>query len=501
MNTQSQTTLPGPASRRGNGSGRPARGALNSAIVAVAVGVVMGIGVCATSYAQSPGLLPAQGVLYDEGEPIEGTRSVHFTIYVGAGLTNVWSEMQEVAFERGLFSVYLGVNTPIDTSVFAENSNAYLGVRVDGDDEMQLIRLATVPYAGYADHAGMASQAASAEVAGHAATASHADSADYAALAGDADFAATAGDAATLGGQTAGAIVSEAISAGDARFAPIAHTHAWGDITGIPADLLDGDDDTLGALSCLANHLAVYNGTSWQCLPVSATDTLAGLSCTNGEYPRRQGGAWICAPDTLGGLSCANGQIARFQGGSWICGADNVGGTIMSIVAGTGLNGGGTTGTVNMSLDTTFTDNRYVNVGQSIPANNVAAPGGCANNQVLQRSGTGWACTNLPNINNQWLSANGPNLTGVTPGRPYLVSVYGVIANRGTGNATLGFVRIFSGANTLIQTGQMTINWPDGNAPITFTAVVIPTTNQLSAQLDSGAGTVLYMGAYELPRY
>lgn len=49
----------------------------------------------------------------------------------------------------------------------------------------------------------------------------------------------------------------------------------WSDVTNVPADLLDGDDNTdvLAGLSCSTNEIAMYNGSTWVCqaMPNSTT--------------------------------------------------------------------------------------------------------------------------------------------------------------------------------------------------------------------------------------
>ena len=64
------------------------------------------------------------------------------------------------------------------------------------------------------------------------------------------------------------------------------------------------------------------------------------------------------------------------------------------------------------------------------------------------------------------------SLSGLTPGKKYLVGVYGIIRNNGTGTATHGGIRVTSRAavppiNGLLYQGPLHggINWPDGNAP------------------------------------
>jgi hypothetical protein len=39
----------------------------------------------------------------------------------------------------------------------------------------------------------------------------------------------------------------------------------WDNITDVPADLANGDDDALGGLSCGADHIARWSGSSWVC--------------------------------------------------------------------------------------------------------------------------------------------------------------------------------------------------------------------------------------------
>ncbi|MBA3503210.1 MAG: hypothetical protein H0T65_22810, partial [Deltaproteobacteria bacterium] len=74
---------------------------------------------------------------------------------------------------------------------------------------------------------------------------------------------------------------------------------------------------------------------------------------------------------TLGLLqSCAVGQVLKWTGTAWTCQADAVGtGDITSVVAGPGLMGGGTTGDVTVSLLTT-----------------------CGVSQVLKWNGSTWVC-------------------------------------------------------------------------------------------------------------
>ena len=127
--------------------------------------------------------------------------------------------------------------------------------------------------------------------------------------------------------------------------------------------------------------------------------------------------------------TCANGQLAAWNGTAWSCATDNdSGGDITAITAGSGLTGGGITGNVILSADTTYLQRRVsatCAVGSSIRVINadgtvaceadsdttysagtglamsgtqfsIAAPyrlpQTCANGQLPQWNGTAWGC-------------------------------------------------------------------------------------------------------------
>lgn len=92
-------------------------------------------------------------------------------------------------------------------------------------------------------------------------------------------------------------------------------------------------------------------------------------------------------------------------------------------------------------------------------------------------------------------------ISGLTPGKKYLVSVYGVTRDAGTGGGlTLGAVRIGDGASPpgtqLATTGTQSINWPDGNVPQSATLVITASSSIIN-------GTVDYVssGTYQNAKY
>ncbi len=123
-----------------------------------------------------------------------------------------------------------------------------------------------------------------------------------------------------------------------APYAIYATNAPWSGLAGVPPSLNDGDDDTTYSA-----------GTG---LTLSGTQ----FSLT-GSYRLPQG--------------CSSGQIAEWNGsGSWLCGEDDVGsggggGDITGVNAGTGLSGGGSSGSVTLSANTTYLQRR---VGSTCPA-------------------------------------------------------------------------------------------------------------------------------------
>ena len=92
-------------------------------------------------------------------------------------------------------------------------------------------------------------------------------------------------------------------------------------------------------------------------------------------------------------------------------------------------------------------------------------------------------------------------ITGLTVGKTYLVSVYGVIRNAGNDTATLGAVRVGDGATVgggtqLATTGTQSINWPDGQAPQSATLLVTAATDTINGAVDWRSA-----GSRQLPRY
>lgn len=169
--------------------------------------------------AQAPAYLPIQGYLTDaEGEPVRGETQLEFFLYEDVmDVSPVFHEQQVVFVDDGFFTVYLGLVEDLPLSLFDDSAPRYLGMAVGDEPEMSpRLALGSVPYAGYAQHAG---------------------------------------DAHTLQGQSA------------ADFRPAAEPVSWADLTDLPPDLQDGDSDLLADLTCAQGQVAKYDAgaAGWSC--------------------------------------------------------------------------------------------------------------------------------------------------------------------------------------------------------------------------------------------
>jgi Collagen triple helix repeat (20 copies) len=102
-----------------------------------------------------PSTLTEQGRLLDaNGAPVTGSVQITFTVYGDSlGTMALWRETQTLALTDGYFSAELGRTAALPASAF-DGSVRYLGVTVDGDQEMKPLQaLTSVPYAVRAESA------------------------------------------------------------------------------------------------------------------------------------------------------------------------------------------------------------------------------------------------------------------------------------------------------------------------------------------------------------
>lgn len=249
-----------------------------------------------TARAQVPGSFVQQGRLLDTGgEPMTGSVEMTFSIYdAPSGGAVLWQDSVTVEVgEGGFYSTVLGdSDNPIGPQVL-QGGGAWLGVAVDNGAEMTpRLRLHSVPYAQLA---------------------SRAESVADGAVTGDslaADFEVSGGQVSSL---------------------------RWGKLVDVPNGLTDGDDDTLGGMSCANGQVAVYDGAKWDCgalMSYDGTDfALSDQDCDPGDVVTGidASGNVVCSPDAdtqydatqfvPSGQDCGPGQVMQGvdQNGDIIC--------------------------------------------------------------------------------------------------------------------------------------------------------------------------------------
>ena len=111
-------------------------------------------------FGQSP-MINYQGKVTDSsGNPVNGTVSIHFSIYSQeTGGTALWTETQSsVVVENGIFNVLLGSVNPISENFF-DGGDRWLELEVEGEVMSPRQQIVSVGYALRADKANEADDA------------------------------------------------------------------------------------------------------------------------------------------------------------------------------------------------------------------------------------------------------------------------------------------------------------------------------------------------------
>ena len=379
-----------------------------------------------------PRLVNYSGVLTDAtGKPLTNVVGVTFTLYQQSeGGTPLWMETQNVQPSKsGRYSVMLGSTTSagLPEDVFVSGEARWLGVQVEGQAEQPRVLLVAVPYAlkaGDAETIGGLPASAFVLANGSQSSASPAPKAATATVSGASKNSATPSNPAVTGKGVADYIPMWDSASDIIDSVMFQKNSQIGIGTTSPAATLDvsGKADVRDTLTLFPkstdNSLAV-NGTSFKV-------------------------------DSTGKVTFITGQT--FPGTGTITG--------VTTASGSGLSGGGTTGSLSLKVPSAGITNAMLQNSKvtlnSSTAGGLTTPGAmtlgstytiglktCTANQVLQYKGTAWTCANV-GTGTVTSVATGLGLTG------------GPITSSGTLSINTAVVPQLAAANTF--SNEQTIN-------------------------------------------
>jgi hypothetical protein len=336
-----------------------------------------------------PPLVNFSSVLTDgNGKPLNGVVGVTFYLYKDSqGGSPLWMETQNVQPDKvGHYKVMLGSTTTqgLPAELFASGEARWLGVQVQGKEEQPRVSLLSVPYALKAlDAETLGGKPASAFVASTQANSNSGSRGTSDALSGS-------------GKKNYIPLWLSATKLGDSNIFQSA-TGNLGLGTTAPAAQLDvnGASDLRNTLTLFPNRSAptlLINGTGFkvsntgfvgfvkgQTFP--GTGTITGVTTASGSGLSGGGTTGTLNLSLL--KTCTINQVLQWNGSAWGCATAGIG-TITGVTPGTDLTGGGTSGNVTLNLDTTkvpqlnaantFTGNQVIN-GNLSDAGNISAAG------------------------------------------------------------------------------------------------------------------------------
>ncbi len=312
-----------------------------------------------------PQQLSQQGRLLDaSGSAVSGQHFLTFRIYdEPSAVQPVWSEALTVIFNNGYYATTLGTdqNNPLDETVLSI-SPLYMDVEVDNNGPLPPRQILS--------------------------------SGPYAKMAGIAENL----DGGTVNAQTV-SVGGNMVIDSNGSWIGQTITVDWNQLTGIPADIADGDADTLAGLNCSQGQIVGWNGNDWICTDDNGlTEAEVENYVTNDALNFAAGSTMdgselvttVTDQDSMAslGLSCINDDVAKWDSVSlqWYCATDEklseadvenyVTNGSLDLSASTTLNGA----TILTSADPTI---------QSIS---------CAQGEVLSYDSGSWTCTSFQSL-------------------------------------------------------------------------------------------------------
>jgi len=479
-----------------------------------------------TTMSAVPNVVNYSGVLTDlNGKPLSGIQGVTFLLYSSEqGGNPLWMETQNITPARnGRYTVTLGSTTAqgLPSDIFSSGEARWLAVQVAGQPEQPRVLLVAVPYALKAgDSETLGGLPASAFML--AAPANAANNAGSAA-----GSAANGNDAPPAASNTSSDVTT---TGGTANIIPLftTSTNIQNSIltqTGTTAVSVGGalDLPTLGTATKSKGYnsqpqdfvASVYSSTSKaavaQTFQLQAEAVNNDKSTASGSLNLLYGSGTTTPAET--GLSIANTGLITFAAGQTFPGTGN--GTITGITtaSGSGLSGGGTSGTLSLSIPAAGVTNAMLKDSSitlnASTAGGLTVPGAmtlgdtytiglktCSANQVLEYVSSAWTCENA-GTGTVTSVASGSGLTGgpITGSGTLSIATGGVTnAMLADSSLTVTAGTALTGGGSVSLGGTTTLNVDTTKVPLlssanTFTAAQAVTGN-LSSSGELSAGGV-----------
>jgi hypothetical protein len=367
------------------------------------------------------------------GKPLTTITGVTFLLYKDEqGGAPLWMETQNVTPDKnGHYTAVLGSTTAqgLPTDLFASGEARWLAVQISGEQEQARVLLVAVPYAMKAADAetlgGLPASAFMLAAPSNAAASTTSNSAATDAASssapppGSSDVTTTGGTAGALAVFTAATNIQNSLVTQTGttaiNVAGKLNLPAIGTATSSAGSNSRPQDFVASAYNS-STAAAVNQAFQWQAQPVG-NDTSTPSGSLNLLF-----GSGSSTPAQTGLAIASNGEITFAKGQKFPGTGD---GTITGITtaSGSGLSGGGTSGTLSLSIpaagvtntmlkDSSITLNANSAGGLTTPgamtlgSTNTIGLKPCSANQILEYSGSVWNCS----------SAGTGTITGVTAG-------------------------------------------------------------------------------------
>lgn len=385
-----------------------------------------------------PALVRFGGTLTDvNGKPLTGVVGVTFLLYnQSQGGSPLWLETQNVHPDKaGRYSIVLGSNTGqgLPHDLFVSGEARWLGVQVVGEQEQPRVLLVAVPYALKAGDAetlgGLPASAfllaappslAPVPVPGNTAGASTATSTPAATdvtgsgtlnflplwtstsnIASSVLFQSGSGSTAKVGINTTTPAATLDVK-GTANVEGLLTLPATGAATASAGKNSQAEDFVASAFNS-GTSAAVNQTFQWRAEPTGNNSTTPA-----GTLSLLFGSGTASPSET--GLKLSSKGLLTFATGQSFPGAGTI--TGVTTATGSGLSGGGTSGTLSLKVPAAGITNAMLQTSQitlnANTAGGVTAPGAmtlgstytfglkpCSANQILQYSGSAWGCVTL----------------------------------------------------------------------------------------------------------